>query len=164
MKKSFNTTAGFTFVEIIVVIGILATIAGLTIMNLSGVQRRAYLNTQLTTTIADLKSQQLKAMTGDTEGRSTHDAYGIHFGSSSYTLFHGLTYNASDSSNFTINLDGNIDLTNITLPQSEIIFTSGSGELTNYIQGADAFTLRNTLNGDQKTVTINRYGVIISIN
>ena len=155
---------GFTFVEIIVVIGILATITGLAIVNLSGIQRRSYLSAQLQTIVADIKSQQLKAMNGDTGGSSAHNAFGVRFSSSGYTLFRGSSYNASDTSNAVVALEGNIAIADVTFPGSQVVFASGSGGLGTYTAGSTSFTLRNTIDSTEKTVTINRYGAITSIN
>lgn len=157
-------TRGFTFIEIVVVGGILATITGLTVVNLTGSQRRSYLNAHLSTLVAGMKSQQLKSMTGAREGGATANAYGIYFGNNSYTMFRGPSYSAGATSNFTVMLDGNIVLTNVSFPGSQISFATGSGELVIYTAGSSSFTLRNTIDGEQKTVTVNRYGVITSIN
>ena len=155
---------GFTFIEIIVVVGILATITGMAVANLSGFQRKSYLSAQLQTITADIKSQQLKAMNGDTGGSSAHNAFGVHFSTNGYRLFHGASYNAAEPSNAFVALDGNIVIADVTFPGSQVVFASGSGELGSYTAGSASFTLRNTIDGAEKTVTINRYGAITSIN
>ena len=163
MFRHIKPKSGFTLVEISVVIGIVLTLTGLAVVNLSGAQRRSYLASTTSTLIADMKSQQSKAMSGETEGRSTHDAYGIYFESSRYTLFHGSAYSAADPSNVVINLDNYIAFSSITFPQSMIIFASGSGELSSYTPGSNTITIRNTLNSEQKTVSLNRLGVITGV-
>lgn len=155
---------GFTLVEVLVVVGLIVGLLSITIVSLPGAQRRAYLTAATSTLIADMKSQQMKAMFGETEGRSSHDAYGVYMESTRYILFHGPTYDPSASSNIIINLDNHIQLFSIMFPQSQVIFGSGSGEIASFTPGSSSVTVRNTLNNEQKTITVNRYGVITGIN
>ena len=157
-------TRGLSFIELIVVIAILATLMSIAVVSLNGIQRRANIDATLLTIITDLKQQQQKAMSGDTEGRSTHDMYGAYFQTNSYTLFHGSKYSAADTANFVIPIDSSLQFTSITLPQSQIIYASGSGEIVGYVAGSNTFTLKNTVTNEQKTVTLNQYGVITAIN
>lgn len=162
MGKYFSF--GFSFIELIVVIGILATLMSIAVINLNGIQRRADIDSTLLTIITDLKQQQQKAMSGDTEGRTTHDMYGLYFQNNSYTLFHGPTYNVGDTANFVLPLDTSLQFTNVTFPQSRIIFASGSGEIVGYSAGSNTFSLKSIITNEQKTVTLNQYGVITAVN
>lgn len=165
MKNGFTPIkSGFTLPEIVVVIGILFVLTGFTISNLFGAKHTTSLNTSIETFIADLKHQQIKAMVGDTEGRATADSYGVYFGQSSYTLFHGAIYSQGDPSNFTINLGDNIQFANVLFLQSQIVFEKGSGNVSGFVAGSNSVTLRNTLTNEQKVVTTNRFGAVISVN
>ena len=155
---------GFTVIELAVVLGILTTILGIAAINLTTIQHKTYLATTVDTVIADIKKQQLKAMIGDSEGRSSHDRYGVYFESDRYTLFHGLNYSPSDLANKVVPLDNSIIFGTISFPQNKIVFEGVSGEINNYASGSDKFILKNSVTNEQRTITFNRYGVIISVN
>lgn len=152
---------GFTLPELILVIGIVLTLLAITSNSLLGGQHQSSLNTSLTTFIADAKAQQLKAMSGDTEGRSTTDSYGIYIQSNQYVLFHGTTYSAADPANSIIPLNNGLTLST-SFPGSTLVFTKGSGEVSGYVSGSDTLTLSGPETA--KTLRFNRYGVIISQN
>lgn len=160
MKKAFF---GFTLIEVLAVISILLVIGGIATISLVLVNRNANLNSSVDLITADLRQQQLKAMTGDTEGRSASDNYGLYFSTNNYVLFHS-SYSQSESSNFKVNLGDNLEFVNVTLPGSQIIFGRGSGDVVGFTNGSNTFTLRDKTNNNQKTITINRYGAVISIN
>jgi len=162
MKKTLQR--GYSLVEILITIGIFAILSGLATISLLNAQHSASLQGQLTTLIADTKQQQIKAMQGDTEGRATPDYYGIHFASNSYTLFHGTSYNASDSTNLTFPLDTVFQFTNITLTNGNLIFIPLSGEMYGYSTLANSVILKDTTNNQQKQLQFNYLGVLTGIN
>jgi len=151
---------GFTIPELLIVIGILAILFGLTTPNLFKFRQRSVLNTTVDTLVSDLKSQQNKAMVGDTEGRATADYYGVRFEASQYILFHGSSYSPLDATNFNIDLDPTLSFSSITFPSSNAIFATGNGELVGFVSGSDTVTLTDSTNGDQKIIQINIYGAI----
>lgn len=153
----------FTVVEMTVVLGMIATLLAYSIINLSTIQHKAYLSSTIDTFVSDLKQQQLKAMVGDTEGRSTNDYYGIYFSTNSYAMFHGSTY-VVDPSNPVIPLTTNVTFSNIAFPQSQVVFNKGSGEVVGFSNGSNTVTMKNSVTNEMKTITINRYGVITQIN
>lgn len=155
---------GFTIIELTVVMGVLAVLISYTVVNLTSIQRRTYLITTVNTVVSDIKQQQLKAMAGDTEGRSTHDHYGIYFEQDKYVLFHGTAYSVSESTNADINFENNVELSSISFPQSQIVFNGVDGEVAGFVNGSNTLTLQNSLTSEQSTITINRYGVITQIN
>ncbi len=155
---------GLTLIEIIIVFGVLATLLAFTSLNLTLPQHRSVINTTLTTLSSDLHQMQLKAISGDTEGRGTITGYGVYFSPSGYTLFHGSAYSGSDPTNVVITLDPSLTFTNVTFPASTVIFSPGSGEVVGFTPGSNTFTLRHTLESVDKTFTLNRYGVITQIN
>jgi type II secretory pathway pseudopilin PulG len=165
MKKWLNKKqTGITLIELLVVISILIVLTGLTTINVLHARHQSILTASVDTFIADLKQQQLKAMVGDTEGRNDSDNYGIHFGTNTYTLFHG-TYSSNDQTNSTIQLGDNIQLSSITFPGSQIIFLKNSGEISGFDQNPNknTITLVDISNNLQKKITINRYGIITKI-
>ncbi|OGK22065.1 hypothetical protein A2866_05815 [Candidatus Roizmanbacteria bacterium RIFCSPHIGHO2_01_FULL_39_8] len=158
-----NNLQSFTLVEVVIVMGILFILFAFSAVSLIGVQQQTSLNTSLDTLVSDLKSQQLKALVGDTEGRDFSSPYGIHFSSNNYVLFHGTSYTPNDTTNFTIPLTDGVQFTNITLPNSEIIFNSVTGEVNGFTSNQNTLTIQNTASGQMKTITMNRYGIILAI-
>ncbi len=155
--------SGFTFIELIVGMGVFATLVGLATVNLLGVQRKSSLTATIDTLIADIKEQQIKAITGDTFGGG-QSSYGIYFGPGQYVLFAGGTYHPNDSTNAMIPLDTNVVFSSINFPDTSVVFASGSGEIINFNSQAHTVTLLQVHSGEGKTIDINRYGVVTSVN
>jgi len=151
---------GFTFPELMVVTAILLMLAGLTLGNLFSLRQNVSISTSVDTLIADIKEQQIKAMIGDTEGRATADSYGIFFEATRYSLFHG-TYSTTDPGNFVVNLDQSVQFTDSTFPSNQIIFAPQSGEV-GFSTGA--ITIKDPKSAKQRTITINKYGVVTAVN
>ena len=154
---------GITLIEVIIVVGVLLTLVGMASVSFLPLRSRSFLDTAVTTLVSDLRSQQIKALAGDTEGRSVNDNYGIYFGTNSYTLFHGTSFNPDDPSNFMITLEDNISV-NSTLPSSRVIFSIKSGEVLSFSETQNSITLEDTVADNSKTININRYGVVTSVN
>ena len=70
-----NNLQSFTLVEVVIVMGILFILFAFSAVSLIGVQQQTSLSTSLNTLVSDLKSQQLKALVGDTEGRYFSSPY-----------------------------------------------------------------------------------------
>lgn len=162
MKKYY--LSGYSLPELLLVLTILGILFSLTTINLLGVYHKNTLNTSTSTLTADMKQQQLKAMVGDTGGQPSLSSQGIYFESNRYTLYQGDSYVSSDpSSRFVINLSSDLQFSTILVPNSEIIFSKGSGEITNYNPSLDNVTLQNIRTGETKTIRINQFGTIIAI-
>lgn len=156
MKNIFLRTnsAGFTLVELAVVIGVLATLLGIATISLSSSQQKTSMSTTIQTIISDMKAQQIKAMIGDTEGRVSASPYGVHFDANQYVLFHG-AYIIGDSSNFVVSLSPNLQFTTLI----DVVFSQTIGELT-----ATSVTIQNITSSETKTIQLNKYGVITAVN
>ena len=161
MKKKLS---GFTLPELIVVVGILMILLSISSINLLTIYGKTSLGTKLSTLISDIKHQQLKSIVGDTEGETSAESYGIYFEQNRYTLFKGSSYSASDPLNFIINLESDLQFSNIAFPQSQLVFSQGSGEISAYTSDTDTVTLTNIRTSDSKTLELNRYGVVVTIN
>ena len=157
MKKQ-----GFTLIELIVVMGVIATLAAFTTTNLLGLQRHTHISTTLSTILADWYGQRSKAMIGDTQGRSTIDSYGIYFQTGQYTLFHGTTYNATATDNVIIPIESPVQVSSTTIPNSTVIFTKGSGEVSGFSSTQNSISFTNSSSNEQVTVIFNQYGTITS--
>lgn len=139
--------------------GIFAILAGFATLNLVNVQHKSSLNATLDVFIADLKEQQLKAMVGDTEGSGIISDYGIRFNTSQYTLFR----NTYGTANFIVNLPPIFTATT-EFPNNQIVFEKGSGEISGFTAGDNTISFTDTTSGEQKIVTLNKYGVITGID
>lgn len=153
---------GISLIEVIVVIGVLLTLLAMASISFLPFRSKSGLDTTALTLISDIRSQQIKAMAGDTEGRQNPASYGIHFENDSYILFHGEDFIPGDPSNFNVPL-GDLE-TESTLPSSQIIFASKSGEVNSFAVGQNTITIRDTVLNTAKTITVNRYGVVTQSN
>ncbi|MEK7559663.1 MAG: type II secretion system protein [Patescibacteria group bacterium] len=151
---------GFTLIELVIVLGISLTILGFITINLVNFQQKVSINSIIDTLTSDIKSQQTKAMVGAGSGNS----YGIYFQEDRYVLFSGQSYSSTNSSNFTSMLDANSVFTNITFPGNAVVFSKQSGEISGFVNGSNAITIKENNGSNQKTVILNKYGVIVSVN
>lgn len=161
MKDQFFAR-GFVFIELVVVLGILAALLGIVIVNVGNVRNATSVNTTVSTFITDIKNQQTKAMVGDTEGRGIPDVYSVYIESGKYTMFHGQNFTSSDVTNFAVPIESTFQLFT-TFPSGKIMFASRSGELLQYSSASASVTIRNAATNEQKTVQFNRYGTVISV-
>jgi len=163
MKQLIIGEKGFTFAEIIVVFGVVAMLFGLAYSSTMKAQQSTSLESAVLILVSDIKNQQTNTMMGFTLGGLSASEYGVHFELDSYTLFKGTTYNPSEQTNLVIDLPTNISFSNLTFPNSTILFSKGSGEVSNYVSGSDTITLLSNLS-KSRTLRINKLGAIISQN
>jgi prepilin-type N-terminal cleavage/methylation domain-containing protein len=157
LQRQASTRAGFTLVELLIVMGVIAVLGGLATVNLFQPQAAANVSSIVDKLVADLKSQQTKAMAGDTWGAGSAQEHGIYVQSGEYTLFKGGAYSAVDTDNIDIETEGGVTLST-TLPSTQVVFAKGSGEVNGFTNGSNTITITGT--GGTKTVTINRYGAV----
>lgn len=151
---------GFTLIELIVVMTIFAIVAGFITTNLIRPQTSASVDATVNILASDLKAQQIKSMMGDTNALPTAQNFGIYFENNKYILFAGSSYDPLDQSNFTVNLDANITLVNITFAQSTIVFTRRSGQVNDFAPGSNSLTIQNPETGEQKSLSVNSLGTL----
>ena len=157
MGQKKTSTQGFTLIELLLVISLMAIIGVLTTINLIKPQTTATLGGTVDQLVADLRGQQLKAMSGDTDGTTSAQQYGVHIASNQYTLYTG-SYAAGAASNFTITTQPGVQLST-TLPSSAVTFTKTSGEISSFTDGANTITVTNTYSGESQVISLNRFGV-----
>lgn len=150
---------GYSLVEITLVGAFIALLVGLVTLNLFKFQHTSQLSATVNSFLADFKEQQLRAMYGDTSGTGTEANYGVYFGTTSYTEFQ----NTYGTANFIINLPTDIQFST-TFPNSQILFLKGSGEVSGFTSNQNTITIKDTVDGSKKTITVNRYGVVTSVN
>ena len=152
-----ETEKGFTLVEIMITTAILVALCALTLINLGKPQTTASLSGAVDMLVADLRSQQQLAMSGDSGSTSSQQPQGLRLESGQYTLFAGSSYNGADTNNYTAELGDGISLST-TFPGSTILFDKSSGEVNGFSAGNNTITIQK--NGDSKTITINRFGTV----
>lgn len=158
MKSRFQK--GLTLIELMVAIGILLILFALTTINLSRLPSSTSQSSGYDLLVSDLRNQQTEAMSGyqADSGASSTSPYGIHFESTSYTLFKGSVYSASDPSNFVVKLDPNLSFTGSTFPTdpsgSYVVFSAGSGDVV--VPGK--ISISNSFTGETKELDLNLYG------
>jgi prepilin-type N-terminal cleavage/methylation domain-containing protein len=155
---------GFTLIELIVTISVVVTLLAFTAPSLLTSQRRTDLNETLNVLVSDVRQQQSQAMLRYTATVGAPSDFGIYFDTNGYTLFKGLVYVASDSGNFSVVLSPQMVFDTITFPNSQIVFASGTGESKNFTADTYELSLSDTQEGVTKIITVNRYGVITSVN
>lgn len=151
MRDKFQN--GLTIIELMVAIGILVIIFGLTTINLSRLPSSTSQSSGYDLLISDIRSQQTSAMAGK-------GTKGVHFEATSYTLFNGTSFSSNDPGNFVVTLEPNLSFS-VDLPVgvgSSIVFTKSSGDIANYDSLHDTIELRNSFTGEVKTLRLNKYG------
>jgi len=155
-------TNGFTFIELIVATGVVATLIGLIVINSLGAQRRSTLTQNVNILISDLRSQQTKTMTGAEDHGVVTTGYGIYFESDEYTMFSGSSYRVDNQSNAVVTLDPTVTMTT-RFPGNTVTFLPKSGEIFGYTEGLNTITLQWTDSMERQTIHLNLYGTISSI-
>jgi prepilin-type N-terminal cleavage/methylation domain-containing protein len=128
-----KTQKGFTLTELIITIGLLFIIFGLSSIAFLGSIRRPAQVGAVNILVTDLKSQQAKAMMGKGE-------HGINFAINSYSL---------TPDNFVVNLPEGFEFTNT----QQVNFTAGTGETT-----PTEISVRDGQSTEITTLRINKHG------
>jgi type IV fimbrial biogenesis protein FimT len=149
--------AGFTLVEIMVTLAIIAILSALTLVNLGRPQTSASLNSTVDMLVADLSSERMLAMAGDAGNAVAAQPHGIQVQSTAYVLFVGNTFNGADTGNFSVDAGDGVQLST-TFADGQVLFDKISGEVQNY--DANNNTITASGGGLSRTVTVNRYGVV----
>ncbi len=150
---------GFTLVELMVTIGIFVVIATLTSVNFFSTYAQSTLGATEDVLIADLKTAQANAMSGQSQNGVAVPGWGIKVtGPSQYVLFPGTTYDPSNSGNRATTLPSGVTIAT-TFPSGQVAFTHASGEVTSFVTLQNTFTVSGDISS--KVVTLNQYGTII---
>ncbi len=148
--------AGFTLVEIMVVLGVSAILFALATINLGKVHQTASVSSLTDTLTSDIKGQQLLAMSGGIGSTTSQQPQGVHVQSGSYVLYAGSSYNGSDTNNFTVSISPAVIAT--TFPGSNLLFQKGDGAVSGFSGGSNTITISD--NGTSKTISVGRYGAL----
>lgn len=151
-----KNSAGFTLIELAMVMTIMAILLGFITISLVSSHRKASLTSIEEILLADLKQQQLKSMIGDTQGGTASDSYGVHFDTNRYVLFRGSVYSSSETSNFTIDLNDNMQFNS---PLVNIVFSKIGGEIAT----PTIIELQDNTNNKVKRIHLNTLGTITEV-
>jgi type II secretory pathway pseudopilin PulG len=132
MVDTDSMKKGFTLVDLLLVIGIFALVAGITTVSFFSTVAQTDLGAAQDVLMADLKTKQANAMSGA--------------GDTTWTLA-----TASD-------LPSGVTLST-SLPSDTLTFAGGTGEIVGFTAGADSLTLSGS--SGTKTILLNQYGTII---
>jgi prepilin-type N-terminal cleavage/methylation domain-containing protein len=135
---------GFTVIELMVSIGIMAVLFALATVNITRLPSSTAQATNIDTLLTDLRSEQTRAMTG-----FSADSFGVAFGTTSYTLL---------SDNFVVDLDPNLEFIDNNYFGGQVTFAAGSGDILNYSQGSDNVSVKNNMTGEVKVIRLDKYG------
>lgn len=142
----------FTIIEVIVVIGITALLAGLSLPISGSFLSRNELSSESVKITDSLRRARTQSMYG-----AQDSVWGVHFTSSDYTIFRGSSYNPADSYNNTTSLPGVLSISAITINGggSDIIFDRVSGTTSTF----GTTTISNDAS-EIRTIVVNSAGTI----
>lgn len=155
MKTKISNTLGFTVIEILVVVGILAVLTAIVFATF--VQFRKHQALEKDTELIVEVLSQAHAQTLSSQNSSQ---YGVHFSASQITLFAGNVYSAgaSTNQNYSINSLDTILTISLNGGGADVVFNRLSGESSQY----GTITVSSPSTSRTKTVTIYKTGVIES--
>ncbi len=150
MKKQ----KGFTFIETLIVIAVIALIITLTIVSYRYFEKRTELETTAQKITAVLKSAQNKTLASEDDSQ-----YGVHFKSNQYILFKGDIYQEGAADNKTYQITNQIEISQINLAQATntVVFQRINGQTNDY--GTIILTSLSQP-GETKTINIQLSGQI----
>lgn len=148
-----SRTFGFTFIELLVVLGILAVITIVAAPFLASSVSRNNLQTSAWTLVDDLRRAQAQSMAAH-----TNSAWGVHLQTDRQVFFRGATYNVSDPDNIVTILPATITISGFTLNGggSDIRFSKVRGDTSDY----GTITLQDSSSNETITITVNAAGHI----
>ena len=139
------------------VVLIIALLFAFSVVNLGHPQQAANISTTVDMLLADIKTQQILAMSGNTGTTSAAQPHGLYLQTSQFVLFSGSSYSSSATDNFTESLPSTIQLTT-TIPSAQLIFVKGTGEVQGFTAGSNTITLTGP--ALTRTLTISRFGAV----
>ena len=144
---------GFTMIELTLVLALLAIIVGIAGIISSVGTGQNELRNATTDAVDTLRRAREQTMHG-----RQNDVWGVHFESTAFVFFKGSSYNGSDPTNITTNLNGPVQITGISITGggNEIIFDDEFGNTST--DGTITFSHSET--GESKDVVVNSVGLI----
>ena len=153
MIKTESNTKGYSLLEVILVVLLVAISLGFSLLYYQSSQVRSDVNSQTAELVEYLRLTQSNAVAGLDDS-----AHGVHLETSSYALFTGDTYNPDDPNNLTIDLPVTLAVQNINLNGggNDIIFSPPNGETSTY----GIIEIHSSQINKTKTITITALGTV----
>ncbi|HCC04762.1 TPA: hypothetical protein DEP58_00470 [Patescibacteria group bacterium] len=152
-KKKFKLERGFTLTEVLVVIALLLILSALSIGGFRTFAVRSGQAAVSQTVLGALKEAHAKTLA------SLDDTtYGVHFESSSVTIFQGGTYTASSTENSVRELPTRTSITNVSLTggSTDVVFARLTGTASSV--GTVTVAITSDLTSSQ-VITIHKSGL-----
>lgn len=172
--KSRLRSSAFTLIELLATVLITVSLSTLSYVSFNNALVNTTSNTSTDGLTADVKSQQLLAIAGKTDGTmggsSISKTQAVYFalGTKFYYLFEcdspaTCVYSESNSTNIQRSLGGTLIFSNVNLPNNTIIFQPTSGEPYNYSSTQNTLEMTNQINSAKVTFQLNSLGNLVAI-
>jgi len=138
--------------------GIATVIFAITSIILSSLIPKANLNSFTEVLKAEIRQQQLAAMSGEKDVSDSAVNYGVLFSEDQYTLFAGTTYDPVPVDSYTTQAPEALGIST-DFANNAVIFEKGSGEVQNFDSDNRTITITDSLSKQSKTITLNKYGI-----
>lgn len=159
-----DKSSGFTLIEALLVMGIIAVLTTISSLLLTGLIPKASLTSASEQLIAETRQHQFKAMIGETIGvGSQPQNKGLKIETHRYIFFEGNTYDPNSLTNIYINIEDPLSV-ETTFVDQVVVFEKGSGQILNYNPNQAVITITNSSNNEVVELEFNKYGVITAIN
>lgn len=145
---NIKSNAGFTLVEVLLILAILGLISGLAIPFYQSFQVSSEFDNTTQEIVQTMRRAQITAMSS----KSLSD-YGVHFADQQYIIFRGATFNPADIYNESFEIASTLSVS--TGGNDDIVFSSVSG-----LPNVEATIILNSTNGKNSNIIINGLGVI----
>jgi prepilin-type N-terminal cleavage/methylation domain-containing protein len=166
MMKKLAQSQGFTLIEVLLVVSLISISLIVVSVNLIRPLPKAKLDEVSGGIVSTLHEAATKAGSGDTQGGPTSSEYGVHFETSSYTLFKGTTFVQGGSDNFEVSLPAETSLTP-NLPCNSpptdcnnIVFQKISAEVVNFSPSQNSLCVNDLATNKTTRISINFLGVV----
>ncbi|HZS43284.1 MAG TPA: prepilin-type N-terminal cleavage/methylation domain-containing protein [Candidatus Paceibacterota bacterium] len=148
-----NSKAGFTILEILMVVVILAILVGISYTAFNNLNSSEALDTETNTILSMIERARERTISSENSIE-----YGVHFASTTAVLFVGKTYSAGSSTSETKNINSKVKVNSINLTGgvADIYFNKLSGKPS--ATGTIVFSLLSSTSS-VKTITIYNTGL-----
>lgn len=159
-RQTVLTKKGFTMVELLLTMSILAILFTVVTTSLSTVISKSNIQSAAEILIADMREQQIKAMAGYELITGGGTDYGVVVFSDKYILFSGDSYIEGMDDNFTVNLQPGLEFDTSSLPFSTVVFERMSGEVASFNDSLHTIIIRNPTTQESRSLVFNSLGVV----
>lgn len=152
-KNSCSSHAGFTLIEIVLLMGIMVVILGIVFSSFASFRRTSLLNSG--TEIAVSALYRARSETISSRGASS---YGVHFAGDRVVLFKGTTYSAGGAGNSEIIFSQGVEISSIVLNGggSDLVFDRITGATSQY----GSVTVRSPWDLHTRVISILKTGIV----